>query len=198
MINFQCECGKKLVAKDTAAGKRVRCPACKKVVLVPAPKPPDDGIRLVSEPEPASAQEPMPSLQAEEPSAEGAAAQGSGALCPHCRVPMRPSPAMLSQFGHTEEDVKGITFYAAKGCEKCKGWGYSGRVAVAELLIINEAMQRTILERKSSQIIKQLASGTMETIREDGWNKIRQGITTFDDVMRQTQRDQVEDGVGEF
>jgi len=119
-------------------------------------------------------------------------------LCPHCRVPMRPGPAMLSQFGHTEEEVKGITFYAAKGCEKCKGWGYSGRVAVAELLIINEPMQRAVLERGSSQIIKQLAVGTMETIREDGWNKICQGITTFDDVMRQTQRDQVEDGVGEF
>jgi hypothetical protein len=126
MIRFQCECGKKLVAKDTAAGKRVRCPACKKVVLVPAPKPADDGIRLVSEPQPAP--EPMPSLQAEEPPAEGGPAPSSEALCPHCRVPLGPGAVLCTTCGF---DLRiGKTFERPKALAERIPWRTVRTVAI--------------------------------------------------------------------
>ena len=113
-------------------------------------------------------------------------------LCPECREPMTPNAAELSQFGRTQADIENITFYNGKGCESCNNWGYSGRVAVAELLIMTDALQNAILNNESSHVIKAIATKNMETMREDGWRKICQGVTSFDSVLKQTQIDKIE------
>jgi len=114
-------------------------------------------------------------------------------LCPGCRRPVCPSPAMLAQFGRTEADVTGVTFYEAVGCEACRGRGYSGRIGIFELLLMNEHLQRQILDRASNATIKSAALGAMTTMREDGWGRICQGTTSIDEVLRQTQSEQVEE-----
>jgi len=116
-------------------------------------------------------------------------------LCDCCRVPVRPDPMIVAQFDKTAQDVEGVMFYEAVGCEVCKGRGYSGRIAVAELLLMNAELQRAILSQESSQAIKSLALGTMQTMREDGWNKVCRGITSVDDILRQSQRDDIESEV---
>ncbi len=82
--------------------------------------------------------------------------------------------------------------YRAAGCEACNGWGYSGRIATAELLLMNQQLQSSILQREDSNRIKSLARSSMRTMREEGWEKLKLGLTTFEDVLRQTQRDEIE------
>lgn len=117
-------------------------------------------------------------------------------LCPNCREETRPGSAMLAQFGKTERDIVGVKIYAAAGCEMCHGRGYMGRIGIFELLLMNEELQKQILSHGSSQTIRKVASGLMTTMREDGWQKIRQGMTTIEEVLRHTQRDQVEEENG--
>ncbi len=114
-------------------------------------------------------------------------------LCPACKEPFTPDSSLLNQFGKTEKDVEGITFYKAVGCEACRNRGYSGRIAVSELLLMNDDLQRAVLNRESSITIKNIARSRMCTMRESGWEKICKGIASFDDVLRTTQLDGFED-----
>jgi general secretion pathway protein E/type IV pilus assembly protein PilB len=75
--------------------------------------------------------------------------------------------------------------YRAAGCRKCRGTGYSGRVGLYELLEANEEIRRLASERTATQVIRQAAiSAGMRTLREDGWQKVRRGQTTIDEVLR--------------
>ena len=114
-------------------------------------------------------------------------------LCTRCRVPMQPDAPTLAQFDKTPDDARGHTFYAAVGCEHCHGRGYSGRTGVYELLLMSEEMQHMILNCQSSHLIKNAAMQGVTAMRDDGWQKICAGITSFDEVLRQTQRDRIED-----
>ena len=126
-------------------------------------------------------------------SLQGAAAQRLvRRLCAKCREPFDPDPVMLAQFGKAPADLEGATMYRAAGCEACNGWGYSGRIATAELLLMNQQLQSSILQREDSNRIKSLARSSMRTMREEGWEKLKLGLTTFEDVLRQTQRDEIE------
>jgi type IV pilus assembly protein PilB len=116
-------------------------------------------------------------------------------LCPHCRKPVKIDKIMLAHFRKTEDDVRDITAYAPAGCEACKNRGYLGRIGIYELLLINEDLQQMILNRESSHIIKNRAMMTMTTMRDDGWQKICQGITSFEEVLRQTQSETLENDI---
>jgi type II secretory ATPase GspE/PulE/Tfp pilus assembly ATPase PilB-like protein len=74
------------------------------------------------------------------------------------------------------------------GCEECRQLGYQGRLAIYELLLLNEQLRPLILSRSSSTTIAQKAMEQgMRTLRTDGWNKVKLGITTIEEVLRVTQ-----------
>jgi type II secretory ATPase GspE/PulE/Tfp pilus assembly ATPase PilB-like protein len=78
--------------------------------------------------------------------------------------------------------------YTGKGCEKCKHTGYKGRTAIYEILMLNEPIRELIMKKASSEEIKKKAvSLGMRTLKDDGLEKIKAGITTVDEVMRVTQ-----------
>ncbi|MFQ5646981.1 MAG: type II secretion system ATPase GspE [bacterium] len=78
--------------------------------------------------------------------------------------------------------------YRGKGCEKCNQTGYKGRNGIYELLVISEGIRQMILKRTSASIIRRRCIELgMKTLREDGWNKVRDGITTIEEVLRVTQ-----------
>ena len=78
--------------------------------------------------------------------------------------------------------------YTGKGCEKCKQTGYKGRTAIYEILMLNEPIRELIMKKASSEEIKKKAvSLGMRTLKDDGLEKIKAGITTVDEVMRVTQ-----------
>lgn len=113
-------------------------------------------------------------------------------LCQKCREPFVPEPHLLGQFDKTPADAEGITFYRPRGCDACRGRGYDGRLAIFELLLMTEELENLINRHASSHEIKAAARRTMRTMREDGWEKICAGQTTFQEIFRQTQSDQSE------
>lgn len=108
-------------------------------------------------------------------------------ICNNCKHPYQPSAEELADFGATPEDVRDITFYRGEGCDDCMYTGYIGRIGIFEVMIVTEEVREAILERASTEVIHQLAvKQGMKTMRQDGWLKICTGLTTFDEVARQT------------
>ena len=110
--------------------------------------------------------------------------------CPFCQVPYSPSPAVLKEMKLNSSDLAGLKISEVKGCEKCSNTGYWGRTGIYEFLKITDDIQKLILGKKDSNIIKEAArKNGLRTLREDGWLKVRQGITTISEVLRVTQEE---------
>ena len=106
-------------------------------------------------------------------------------VCSYCRQPYTPTPQELKDLGLTTFNG---TFYRGKGCEHCMGTGYLGRTAIYEILVIDKEIKRLILEGKDSDEIKEFAvSKGMKTLRDDGAEKVKMGITTPEEVLRVTR-----------
>ena len=87
--------------------------------------------------------------------------------------------------GHAPEPVLS---YETGECEECAMTGYRGRKGIFELMLVDEGLRQLILKRSSADVLKEFAVGNgMRTLRDDGWRKVRAGITTVSEVMRVTQ-----------
>lgn len=113
-------------------------------------------------------------------------------ICPKCKIPLKPKKEMLDQMRDIEFDRENLELYVGKGCEDCRFTGYRGRTAIYEILTITEPIRELILNRASSQQLKQKAiSQGMRTLRQDGLQKILKGLTTFTEVLRVTQQEEL-------
>jgi general secretion pathway protein E len=109
-------------------------------------------------------------------------------ICIACRVADTPSAADLDALGVTAGP--NTRLFRGKGCEECRGTGYRGRSGIYELFVISEDVRSLILRRASSRDIRRAAiEGGMRTLRQDGWAKACQGLTTVEEVLRVTQED---------
>ncbi len=110
-------------------------------------------------------------------------------LCPQCAVP-REIPSLLSEddvhFLHGK--VESFQFKKGVGCENCGRFGYLGRTAIHEFMVITESLRPLILNRSSSSVIRKesMAEG-MLTLRQDGLMKAAQGMTSVEEVIRVTE-----------
>jgi type IV pilus assembly protein PilB len=107
-------------------------------------------------------------------------------LCARCKAPYQPTEAELGEAGWTGDLTEGWpTLYRAVGCPACSRTGFRGRLAIHEVLVMTEEIERLIVERGSSEDIKKmsLAQG-MLTLREDGLHKVAQGQTTLEEIFR--------------
>ena len=111
-------------------------------------------------------------------------------ICAKCKEEYRPDPELLREVGFPAGDGP-VTLYRGRGCEDCRFTGYRGRTGIYEILVLHEYLRPLIIERASSTTLKQAAvSHGMKTLREDGWAKVRAGITTVEEVSRVTQEDE--------
>lgn len=111
-------------------------------------------------------------------------------VCTNCKTTTRVRPEYLREVGFPEEtwDRK---FAVGRGCDQCGHTGYKGRIGVFEMLVVDDEIRRMIVERASATVIKQYAvSKGMTTLLADGREKILQGISTVDEVLRVCQRDE--------
>ena len=118
-------------------------------------------------------------------------------ICKRCRQPVIPDKKALASMNLPHKE--NILVYKGKGCEECKGTGYKGRCGLYELLIINEGIRRLIIEKTGASVIRQKAiQGGLKTLRDDGWEKVKKGITTIEEVVRVTKEDESEvlDAIG--
>jgi len=80
--------------------------------------------------------------------------------------------------------------YEGEGCDDCARTGYRGRSGIFEILLVNDVIRPLILKRSSADIIKDASvQQGMRTLREDGWQKVRTGVTTVAEVVRVTQEE---------
>ena len=109
-------------------------------------------------------------------------------ICPRCKVAYKPEKDVLEKNGF--DPKKDHQFYHGKGCKNCRNTGYKGRSGIFEILTINNEIRDLILNKASDTMIKQAAlKAGMKTLRDDGMEKVLEGKTTIDEVMRVTQLD---------
>jgi general secretion pathway protein E/type IV pilus assembly protein PilB len=109
-------------------------------------------------------------------------------LCQTCRRPSTPDHALLKGAGFPVDRLAAESIYDGVGCEKCRSTGFRGRMGIYEVLQITEGIEPLILQRSSSNSIKQKAVAEgMLTLREDGWSKVLEGQTTVEEVLRVTE-----------
>jgi general secretion pathway protein E len=114
------------------------------------------------------------------------------AACPFCRVPYVPDPAILRELTMDGLNLEKEKIFDVKGCPQCSNTGYWGRVGIFEMLKVTEDIQKLILEKRDANVIKEKArKNGMRTLREDGWLKVKKGLTTISEVIRVTQEEQV-------
>jgi type II secretion system protein E len=109
-------------------------------------------------------------------------------ICSACKTEQKVEPAYLRRIGFPPDEIPTARFWHGAGCEDCRQLGYQGRLAIYELLVVTEALRPLILQRAAASTIAQAAiENGMRTLRVDGWNKVRNGITTIEEVLRVTQ-----------
>jgi type II secretion system protein E len=112
-------------------------------------------------------------------------------ICPDCKTKVALKDVMKDK-APTRESFEKIEkpefIYKGKGCETCKFTGYRGRIAIYEILLIDEAIRQAIIDKVSStQIKKKAIEAGMRTLLQEGWAKIAAGLTTPEEVMRVTE-----------
>lgn len=108
-------------------------------------------------------------------------------ICPKCKEPVSLTPEMIGKLGMDPKEFEGVTLYKGKGCLECNNTGYKGRVGIFEVLPVTSEIRELILKRASNDEIKQKAVELgMTTLRSDGVAKIKQGMTTIEEIIRET------------
>ncbi|GIA06852.1 Type IV fimbrial assembly, ATPase PilB [Vibrio cholerae] len=103
-------------------------------------------------------------------------------LCKHCKIAVRPSALLQSQFAFQPNEI--LYEANAAGCNECTG-GYSGRVGIYEVMAFNTELAEAIMQRASIHQIERLAKANgMQTLQESGLEKLREGITSFAELQR--------------
>ncbi|HOD12909.1 MAG TPA: GspE/PulE family protein [Candidatus Omnitrophota bacterium] len=113
-------------------------------------------------------------------------------LCPHCKISAVVTEDMVKEFGLNRSDITNFKIYEAKGCEACGLTGYQGRQAIFEFLTLTEDIRTLILQKSSSTQIRNKAIQLgMRTLRQSGWEKVQQGLTSPSEVIRVTQEEDI-------
>lgn len=111
-------------------------------------------------------------------------------ICTACKTEQSVSESVLIKLGCSPERAKQIKCYVGKGCPECNNTGYRGRLAIHEVMPVREEIKELILQGASASEIKREAIRLgMLTLRQSGINKIEQGLTTIEEVLRVTFED---------
>ena len=111
-------------------------------------------------------------------------------ICKECRTEIKPSEEQLAELGLTPADVAGKCFYQGAGCVACNNTGYKGRTAIHEFMVVNEEIRNIILRNGSVAEMREAACRNgMLTLRDAGMAKVYEGVTTIEEVVRETVLD---------
>lgn len=110
-------------------------------------------------------------------------------ICPHCRTTFTPPPEVVDNIrrvlGKILPDNKPIQLFKGAGCDACGHTGYSGRIGIFEVLAVSAKIMQMVLERASSdELEKEAVLEGMITLKQDGYMKVVEGVTTLEEVLR--------------
>jgi type IV pilus assembly protein PilB len=111
-------------------------------------------------------------------------------VCTQCAEPYVPTANELRRLAVGPQDLRGATFMRGKGCPACRFTGYRGRIAVFELLVLNELVKDAILNRRTSYEIRRISVETsgLVALIEDGLYKASYGLTSIQELLRHLPR----------
>ena len=111
-------------------------------------------------------------------------------ICKDCKEEVHVPPQGLIDIGVPADDAKSFKCYHGKGCSTCNGSGYKGRIALYEVMPLTESLKELVLNGASSAELKRGAvKEGMKTLRMSGITKIKEGVTTIEEVVRTTMAD---------
>ena len=111
-------------------------------------------------------------------------------ICEFCKQPIQVSPQMLLNLGVPIDDIAGFVCYKGTGCGRCSNMGYKGRIALYEVMPIRDEMRELILQGASAMEIKRESMRLgMKTLRQTALTKLKEGITTVEEVLKSTVED---------
>ncbi|MBL7133296.1 MAG: Flp pilus assembly complex ATPase component TadA [Phycisphaerae bacterium] len=114
-------------------------------------------------------------------------------ICPRCKEEFTPTEEMLMELDLTPEQCAGKTFYRGAGCDHCRKTGYSGRIGIFEIMLLDDAIRDLILSRCSTNVLREAARKRgMRTLRQSGMLAIFDGATTIEEVVAETTGDERE------
>ena len=109
-------------------------------------------------------------------------------ICPDCKESYTPTKEELEDIDLHEGEK--IYFYQGKGCDKCMNTGYKGRIGIFELMILDDSIRNLVIGKvPTEQIRKKAIASGMTTLKEEGIQKIKEGITTVEEVLRVTEEE---------
>ncbi|KAF2411489.1 type II secretion system protein GspE [Microbacterium sp. B35-04] len=108
-------------------------------------------------------------------------------LCMRCREPLVETSEVLTALGFPHDPADPPQLYQAVGCPACSSTGYRGRVALHEIMTLSDEIETLVVTRATGSEIRQVAlEQGMVSLRQDGWSKVTQGLTTIEEVLRVT------------
>lgn len=108
-------------------------------------------------------------------------------ICPKCREAYEPTEQQLMELSLLPEDLGGRPVYRGKGCDYCHQSGYKGRLGLFEIMVLDDELRELVLNNASSQVLRAEARKRgMNTLRQSGLLAIYDGLTTIDEVVRET------------
>lgn len=108
-------------------------------------------------------------------------------ICTQCREPLEPSDDQLTELRIKREDLQGRMFYRGKGCDACNNTGYKGRLGLFELMVMNDTLRDMVMSNTTTDELRDAAREFgMVTLRDAGIKNVFDGVTTADEVIRET------------
>jgi general secretion pathway protein E len=108
-------------------------------------------------------------------------------VCAHCATEVKPHPDLLAESGLAPEHTAGFHFVEGVGCGRCRGTGFKGRLAIAELLILDDEIRQLLVEKVPIIRVKERArSKGLRFLRESAVDLVRAGRTTLQEINRVT------------
>jgi type II secretory ATPase GspE/PulE/Tfp pilus assembly ATPase PilB-like protein len=116
-------------------------------------------------------------------------------ICDECKTAIDPEEREVQMVfknnNSGKKKAKPGKIYRGAGCDACKNTGYKGRIGIYELFIITEDIRSLVVQKTGAHVLRQKAiENGMVTLRDDGWEKVRKGVTTVEEVLRVTQEEE--------
>jgi general secretion pathway protein E len=111
-------------------------------------------------------------------------------ICPNCKEEAQPDARLIDSLQLEPHEIEGVRFYEGRGCDACRHTGFRGRTGIFEYIALDDDFRKLINKRASTDQIRALAlQKGYSTLRRDGWQKVRRGITTLSEIIRVTLAD---------
>jgi type IV pilus assembly protein PilB len=108
-------------------------------------------------------------------------------ICTQCKSQYEPTEEQLMELELRSDDVVGKKFYYGKGCDNCNNTGYRGRMGLYEIMMLDDEMRDAIIKHASTQVLRNMCKTRgMRTLRQSGLMAIYDGVTTIEEVVRET------------